>query len=128
MEPTAARLIPAASIFKTLCDLSRPADVRASSKVRLDRFPSPQHDIETEKSDIVAAPVPAGGISDPDLQILLNRLEALVAAGHRPDSWIQELAEAADRLRGNNEIHQDYLRERQLIGVAIQSCNQSSNG
>ncbi len=61
-------------------------------------LPSPQHDIETEKSDIVAAPVPAGGISDPDLQILSNRLEGLVAAGHQPDSWIRELAEAADRL------------------------------
>lgn len=26
---------------------------------------------------------------------------------------------------GNNEIHQDYLRERQLIGVAIQACKQT---
>jgi len=164
--------------------------------------------------------VPAGEISGPDLQSLMNRLEGLVAAGQQPDSWIHELAEAADRLRfpiaqlrsiatnltriarrlgqpvpsggkycggpgtgglvhlyscgqclldlantmigageadgtvyfrramayrmlgmfpaalddidhafsmlppGNNEIHQDYLRERQLIGVAVQSCQQ----
>ncbi len=95
MEPTTARLIPAASIFETLCDLSRPADVRASSKVRLDRFPSPQHDIETEKNDNVAD----------DIDHAFSMLPP-----------------------GNNEIHQDYLRERQLIGVAIQSCNLSSNG
>jgi len=45
----------------------------------------------------VAAPVPAGEVPDPDLQILLNRLEGLVAAGHQPDSWMHELAETADR-------------------------------
>jgi len=159
--------------------------------------------------------VPAGESSGPDLQILSNRLEGLVAAGHQPDSWIHELAEAADRLRfpigqldqvlelddldtrarhvclaglwsaytlpeqatrlldlantmigageadgtvyfrramayrmlgmfpaalddidhavsmlppGDNEIHQDSLRERQLIGVAVQSCQQDRNG
>src|SRR5260370_26484328 len=37
------------------------------------------NDTDTEKSDIVAAPVPAGEISGPDLQSLLNRLEGLVA-------------------------------------------------
>ncbi len=68
------------------------------------------------------------GAGEADGTVYFRRAKAYRMLGMFPAA-LDDIDHAFSMLPpGDNEIHQDSLRERQLIGVAVQSCQQDRNG